>query len=77
MIIAQKGEPDKIINEPFLPTEKMFFNFFTKDKLAYLLTQTGFKIEYKNEVPCQDKDTMSNMVIYVIGKKINTYKNKS
>jgi ubiquinone/menaquinone biosynthesis C-methylase UbiE len=69
-IIAQKGEPDKIIDEPFMPTEKMFFNFFTKDRLTNFLETAGFKIEYQLEAASQDPDSASDKVIYTIAKKV-------
>lgn len=69
-IIAQKGEADKIINEPFMPSEKMFFNFFTKDRLKNFLENAGFTAEYQEETESQDPDSASDKVIYTIAKKL-------
>lgn len=68
-IIAQKGQADKIIDEPFMPSEKMFFNFFTKDRLKDFLKKSGFVIEYQEETDSQDPDSASDKVIYTIAKK--------
>lgn len=70
-IIAQKGEADKVIDEPFMPTEKMFFNFFTKERLAKFLQDAGFKVDYQLETESQDPDSASDKVIYTIAKKPN------
>ncbi len=68
-VIAQKGEADKVIDEPFLPTEKMFFNFFTKERLAKFLKDAGFEIDYQFQTESKDPDSASDMVIYTIAKK--------
>lgn len=70
-IIAQKGEADKVIDEPFLPSEKMFFNFFTKERLVNFLVKAGFEIEYQLETDSEDPDSASDKVIYTIAKKIH------
>lgn len=70
-IIAQKGEADKVIDEPFMPTEKMFFNFFTKERLAKFLQDAGFEVDYQLETESQDPDSASDKVIYTIAKKPN------
>lgn len=68
-IIAQKGEPDKVIDEPFMPSEKMFFNFFTKERLTNYLNDAGFQITYQLEADSQDPDSVSDKVIYTIAQK--------
>lgn len=68
-IAVQKGDADKIIDEPFMPTEKMFFNFFTEDRLANFLKEAGFIIESQELMAIDDAETMSDKVIYTIAKK--------
>lgn len=68
-IIAQKGEPDQIIDEPFMPSEKMFFNFFTKERLTNYLEDAGFQITYQLETDSQDPDSVSDKIIYTIAQK--------
>jgi len=68
-IIAQKGEADKVIDEPFMPSEKMFFNFFTKERLKKFLQDADFEIDYQFEADSQDPDSVSDKVIYTIAKK--------
>ena len=70
MIIAQKGLPDKIVDEPLKAGEKIFINFFTKERLTNFLTQAGFEVTYQEEVPMKDADSLSDMVIYTVGKKM-------
>ena len=70
-IIAQKGEADKVVDEPFLPSEKMFFNFFTQERLSKFLEDSRFEIDYQLETESQDPDSASDKVIYTIAKKIN------
>ena len=68
-IIVQRGEADKIINEPFMPSEKIYFNFFTGRRLRDYLEKADFSIEYQKETDTQDSDSGSDMVIYTIAKK--------
>ncbi len=68
-IIAQKGEADRIIDEPFMPSEKMFFNFFTKERLSKFLEEAELKIDYIVETESQDPDSVSDKVIYTIAQK--------
>jgi ubiquinone/menaquinone biosynthesis C-methylase UbiE len=67
--IAQRGDADKIISEPFLPEEKMFFNFFTKERLSELLTTAGFEVDYQEEADSLDPDSASDSIIYSIARK--------
>ena len=69
MLITQKGEPDRVVDEPFLPTEKMFINFFTRERLTDLLVKTNFRIVYQEEAQTQDAESMSDRVIYTIAVK--------
>lgn len=68
-IAVQKGEADKIIDEPFMPTEKMFFNFFTEERISNYLKEAGFTIESQEIMAIDDAETMSDKVIYTIAKK--------
>lgn len=68
-IVAQKGEADKVVDEPFMPSEKMFFNFFTKERLQVFLRDAGFEVVYQEETASQDPDSASDKVIYTIAKK--------
>jgi ubiquinone/menaquinone biosynthesis C-methylase UbiE len=68
--ITQKGEADKIIDEPFMPSEKMFFNFFTKERITNFLTKANFKIEFLGETDSLDPNSVGDKIIYTIAKKI-------
>lgn len=69
MIIAQGGKPDQIVDEPLKAGEKVFINFFTKERLVNFLKQAGFDIDYQEELPMQDADSLSDKVIYTVAKK--------
>lgn len=69
MTITQKGEPDKIVTEPLKKDEKMFINFFTKQRLFDYLEQAGFNLLYQEETNMQDIESLSDKVIYTIAKK--------
>lgn len=68
-LIVQKGKSDQIVDESFMPSEKMFFNFFQSNQLLELLKQIGFQIILSQEEDCQDPDTMSDKIIYIIAQK--------
>jgi ubiquinone/menaquinone biosynthesis C-methylase UbiE len=70
-IIVQKGEPDHVVDEPFKPDEKMFFNFFSLDRINDLLLKASFKIDYLEEHTSHDPDSMSDRIIVAIAKKGN------
>jgi len=70
LIIAQEGEADKLVDEPFMPSEKMFFNFFTKERLATLLEKAGFNVEFQTVADVTDPNAESDKVIYTIAKKV-------
>ena len=69
-IVAQKGDPDKIVDEPLMKGEKMFINFFTKEKLSNYLQAADFNTEYLEERAVQDPNSLSDKVIYVIAQKL-------
>lgn len=68
-IAVQKGDADKIIDEPFMPTEKMFFNFFTEERISKFLEDAGFNVVSQEIMAIDDAETMSDKVIYTIAKK--------
>lgn len=69
MLIAQSGEPDKIVDEPLLKGEQIFINFFTQQRLSDFLTDSGLEVTYQEEVSMTDADSLSDSVIYTIAKK--------
>src|SRR3989338_909449 len=73
LLIVQKGEADKIVNEPFDKNEEMFINFFTREKLTKFLTMEGFKIIEQTEIqtPTIHGFTKSDTIIYVIAEKVS------
>lgn len=69
-IIVQKGKADQIVDEPLKAGEKMFFNFFTKERLEKFLTDAGFKLEFQEEAVLEDTEgSGSDRVIYTIARK--------
>lgn len=73
LIIAPKGEPDKIVDEPLKEGEKIFINFFTKNRLTKFFTDAGFKVEYQEETAMKDPNSLSDRVIYIIAKRGISY----
>lgn len=69
-IIAQAGEADRIVNEPLMPNKKMFFNFFTRERLSRFLEAAGFEISYQVETNTADLDSVSERVIHTIARSV-------
>ncbi len=69
-IIAQKGDPDKVVAEPLMKGERMFINFFTKKRLSDYLQKASFRVEYIKVTDMQDPESLSDRVIYVIARKL-------
>lgn len=69
-IIAQVGEADRIVSEPFMPNEKMFFNFFTRERLSRFLKAAGFEISYQVETNTADLNSVSTRVIHTIARRV-------
>ncbi len=69
LLITQKGEPDKVVDEPLEEGRKIFINFFTKERLADFLNKAGFEVIYQEEKPIQDTASLSDTVIYTIARK--------
>lgn len=70
MILAQKGDPDKITQEPLKINELMFVNFFTQERLKSMLRNSLFEIVLLEEARISDQKAMANSVICVIASKI-------
>lgn len=70
LLIAQRGEADKLVEEPLKVSEVMFVNFFTKDRLSKFITDAGFEVEYLEEKESQDPKSITDRVIYAIVKKL-------
>lgn len=68
-IIVQKGRADRVVDEPLMPTEKMFINFFTIARLFGYLFAAGFNVIYSEEASLGDSESMSDKVIYAIAQK--------
>ncbi len=70
LLIVQKGEPDKIVNEPLMYGESMFFNFFTKDSVRQHLQNANFIIISQTEERHEDSNALSDTLIYTIAEKV-------
>ena len=66
---VQQGEADQIVDEPFMPTEKMFFNFFSPARLAKFLVDASFTVVSQKLMSINDAETMSDKVFYTIAKR--------
>lgn len=69
-IITQKGQPDQIVDEPLRKSEKMFINFFTKERIANFLNESGFKTVWQIELANNDQNSMSDAIIYTLAKAV-------
>jgi ubiquinone/menaquinone biosynthesis C-methylase UbiE len=69
LIIAQAGEPDRIVDETLVEGGKIFLNFFTRKRIKDYLEEAGFKIVFQKEKQTSDLDSFSNRVIYTIATK--------
>jgi ubiquinone/menaquinone biosynthesis C-methylase UbiE len=70
MLMVQRGESDKVIDEPLMAGRQMFVNFFTKDRISQLLRNANFTIIYQREVSDYSyTKAPSNDYIFTIAKK--------
>ena len=68
-IIAQRGAPDHFVDESLAPGKRVFFNFFTSDKIRTFLEVSGFINISIDTVTTDDSYTMSDALLYVYASK--------
>ncbi len=68
-IITQQGEPDRIVDDHLKVGEKMFFNFFTKERISRYLIDAGFTIVSQEIWIGSNTYDLSDGVIYTIARK--------
>jgi ubiquinone/menaquinone biosynthesis C-methylase UbiE len=64
LFIVQEGDADQIVDEPLAKGEKVFMNFFSKERLNQLLTSAGFEIIRQGIGEQTSEDVLSNKVIF-------------
>ncbi len=69
LIIAQKGESDHVVNEPYQLGGKLFLNFFTVDRLKNHLIQAGFNVVFVQEILTVKAYSLADHIIYMMGQK--------
>lgn len=68
-VIVQKGQADQIVSQPSRPSEKMFFNFFSSERLNHFLTNAGFIIDSQKQVKAEDSERITDTYIYSLSHK--------
>lgn len=68
-VLAQRGESDHTVDEPFAPGKKVFFNFFTPQRIRNYLKLAGFTDITIEEVACDDPYSMSDGLLYIHARK--------
>jgi ubiquinone/menaquinone biosynthesis C-methylase UbiE len=68
LFIVQEGEADQVVDEPLAKGEKVFMNFFSKERLNQLLTSAGFEIIRQGVDEQTNEDVLSNKVISTLVK---------
>jgi ubiquinone/menaquinone biosynthesis C-methylase UbiE len=68
LFIVQEGEADQIVDEPLAKGEKVFMNFFSKERLNHLLTSTGFEIIEQGVGEQTSEEVLSSKIIFTLVK---------
>ena len=63
LFITQQGKPDQVLDEPLAPGEKIFMNFFTKERIETLLAANGFELVAQKSIHQNGSEVLSNTVI--------------
>ena len=69
MLLLQKGQGERIVQEPFDPQKQMYVKFYDENEILKLLEETEYKVI---KITCQkinEPNALSNEVIMVIAKK--------
>jgi ubiquinone/menaquinone biosynthesis C-methylase UbiE len=66
LFIVQEGEADQVVDEPLAEGEKVFMNFFSKERLNDLLTSAGFKIVEQGTGEQTSEEVLSSTVIVTL-----------
>lgn len=69
LIIVQRGNSDQVVSEPLKEGEKIFMNFFTRQRIKNYLKEAGFAIIKIDEESLDDPDSLSNKVFYTLAQK--------
>lgn len=68
-LITQKGKKDQVVIESFMPSEKMFFNFFTAETIRTFLKQADFIVSKIEEKKTTEGESLTDTFIYTIAEK--------
>lgn len=69
-LVLQEGKGEVMVEEPFLPKEKIFLNLYTKDKITELLENNDFKIaSIKRKKSSQEGELNYNKLFVIAIKK--------
>jgi len=68
LIIAQKGAADQVLDEPLAEGEKIFVNFFSKERLNQLLVNSGLAIQEEGTLEQKGEEVLASTALYVIAR---------
>lgn len=63
LFIVQEGEADRVVDEPLAKGEKVFMNFFGKERLNHLMASAGFEIIEQSISEQTSEDVLSGKII--------------
>jgi ubiquinone/menaquinone biosynthesis C-methylase UbiE len=66
LFMAQQGEADKVLDEPLAKGEKIFVNFFSRERLNRLLVDAGFDVIEEGDIVQTNNDVLASTVLYAI-----------
>ena len=71
LFIAQEGKPDQILDEPLMKGEKVFINFFTKKRLAKIISKAGLVMIQQSDTSQKQikKNLVDNLPIGTLAKR--------
>jgi hypothetical protein len=68
-LVMQEGEGEVVLDEPFLPSEKIYFNLYTEEEIVSILGAAGFEVVSKERIaPGKEEIPYSKLVL--IAKKM-------
>lgn len=67
-LVMQEGNGEVYINEPLMPSEKIYFNLYTRQEVIDLLEKSGFEVLYEGKLAPDGVEIPYNKLIFVARK---------